>query len=259
MRPRQDLAAVSRSRRFADRLFTPLPDRYDRLAELLSFGQNGRWRAEMVGHVVSGDPALVLDVATGPGGVARQLAARSRCAVVGLDITAAMLEEAARANERAGLTSRLLLVRGTGEQLPFPDGAFDALTFTYLLRYVPDPRAVLAELARVVRPGGAVASLEFAVPPRALWRSAWWAYTRGVLPLAGGLTGGREWFEVGRFLGPSISQHYRRHSLEWTVRAWEEAGLESVGYRRMSLGGGLVMWGSKAGLPAGGGTPGHDG
>lgn len=236
---------LGRSRQFAQSLFNPLPSRYDLLAELLSFGQNGRWRREMVDHVISDSPGLVLDVATGPAGVARQIARRSRAKVIGLDITAAMLTEARRNLGRSGLSDRVSLVRATGESLPFPEQSFDALSFTYLLRYVPDPVSVLSELVRVVRPGGVVASLEFAVPPAPPWRAAWWLYTRGVLPLAGLLTGGRDWYEVGRFLGPSISNHYKHYPLDWTVTALEEAGLEDVGYRQMSLGGGVVMWGRR--------------
>jgi demethylmenaquinone methyltransferase/2-methoxy-6-polyprenyl-1,4-benzoquinol methylase len=129
--------------------------------------------------------------------------------------------------------------------LPFADGSFDALTFTYLLRYVEDPTATIAELARVVRPGGHIASLEFAVPDRRFWRYWWWGYTRLVLPLAGGLLGGRAWFDVGRFLGPSITNHYRRFPVAAHVDAWRSAGIVEVGVRRMSLGGGLVMWGRR--------------
>lgn len=145
----------------------------------------------------------------------------------------------------AGREDRIQLALGQGEHLPFPDAAFDALTFTYLLRYVTDPAATITELARVVRPGGAVASLEFAVPNRAFWRLSWWFYTRAVLPVAGAILGGRPWFEVGRFLGPNITGHYRRFSLGATVDAWEAAGLTGVELRRMSLGGGVVMWARK--------------
>jgi demethylmenaquinone methyltransferase/2-methoxy-6-polyprenyl-1,4-benzoquinol methylase len=115
-----------------------------------------------------------------------------------------------------------------------------------LLRYVAEPESTLAELARVVRPGGTVASLEFAVPPNRFWWAAWWLYTRAVLPVAGAVLGGRAWLDVGRFLGPSISDHYRRYPVDWTVAAWQRAGITDVGVRRMSLGGGLVMWGRRA-------------
>jgi len=232
---------------FAQDLFSPLPARYDRLAELLSMGQNGRWRREMVDHIVGDDASLALDVASGTAGVAMQLAGRSRARVVGIDLTLDMLRQGQRNVALAHLDHRINLVNGRAEQLPFDDATFDALTFTYLLRYVDDPQATLAELARVVKPGGAVASLEFLVPPSRFWRFWWWLYTRLVLPAGGWLTGGREWFEVGRFLGPNISGHYRRYPVSWTVGAWERAGFKDVGVREMSLGGGLVMWGRREG------------
>jgi demethylmenaquinone methyltransferase/2-methoxy-6-polyprenyl-1,4-benzoquinol methylase len=236
----------SRQNRFAKSLFSGLPGRYDRLAELLSMGQNGRWRREMVDHVVSGPPRRILDVASGTAGVALQLARRSGAGVVGLDLTSAMLRQGAENVAAAGESKRIQLVLGRGEQLPFADATFDALTFTYLLRYVEDPAATLAELARVVKPGGPIASLEFLVPPNPVWHGLWIAYTRIVLPVAGYLTGGEEWWKVGRFLGPSISNHYRSYPVDWTERAWRQAGIDGVGVRRMSLGGGLVMWGRRS-------------
>ena len=246
-RVRLDGSASPRDGRFARRLFRDLPARYDRLAEWLSLGQNRRWRRAMVDHVADAHPRLVLDVATGTAGVAIQLAARTSARVVGVDLTEAMVRQGRRAVDDARCAGRVQLVVGGGERLPFADGTFDALTFTYLLRYVADPAATLRELARVVKPGGVVANLEFLVPERPFWHFWWWGYTRLVLPVAGALTGGRAWFDVGRFLGPSISAHYRRYPLDWTVRAWRAAGIGDVGVRAMSLGGGLVMWGSRSG------------
>ncbi len=231
--------------RFAQRLFTPLPERYDHLAELLSMGQNGRWRRAMIDRIVPASPGRVLDVASGTAGVALQIATRTSSDVVGVDLTPAMLARGRVNVDRAGLSRRVHLAVGRAEQLPFPDRIFDALTFTYLLRYVEDPAATLRELARVVKPGGVMASLEFYLPPNPFWRLMWWCYTRLVLPVGGFITGGREWFRVGRFLGPNISGHYRRYPLSWTEDAWREAGFENVGARVMSLGGGLVMWGTR--------------
>ena len=232
--------------RFAQQLFTPLPQRYDRLAEVLSMGQNGRWRRAMIDHIAPAIPGVVLDVASGTAGVALQLAERTDADVVGVDLTLQMLAQGARNVAAAGRDSRIQLVAGRAEQLPFPDRTFDALTFTYLLRYVDDPAATLRELARVVKPGAMVASLEFFLPPNRFWRVMWWLYTRLVLPIGGLITGGREWFRVGRFLGPNISGHYRRYPLSWTEQAWRQAGFENVGVRVMSLGGGLVMWGTRS-------------
>jgi demethylmenaquinone methyltransferase/2-methoxy-6-polyprenyl-1,4-benzoquinol methylase len=240
--------AESRSRpnEFARALFHGLPSRYDRLAEVLSMGQNGRWRRAMMDAISGSSPSSVLDVATGPAGVAIQLADRSDAHVTGIDLTPEMLLNAAANIEARGYTNRIALVNGRAEDLPFEDATFDALTFTYLLRYVSDPEATLRELARVVKPGGSIASLEFHVPPNRFWRWMWFLYTRTILPAAGWLTGGRDWATVGRFLGPSITEHYRHYPLDWHVSAWRTAGIEDVRVRLMSLGGGLVMSGRRS-------------
>jgi demethylmenaquinone methyltransferase/2-methoxy-6-polyprenyl-1,4-benzoquinol methylase len=232
--------------RFARELFGGLPRRYDLLAEILSFGQNARWRRAMVDQIVPSSPTRVLDVAAGTAGVSIQLAQRSGAEVTGIDLTEAMLRTGQQRIADARDGDRVDLVAGRAEQLPFRDGTFDGLTFTYLLRYVEDPAATLRELARVVAPGAPVASLEFLVPRNPWWHFWWWGYTRLVLPVAAGLAG-RDWFEVGRFLGPSITEHYRRHPVDWTVAAWRDAGITDVTVREMSLGGGLVMWGTKSG------------
>ncbi len=201
----------------------------------------------MVDRIVVGSPRRVLDVASGTAGVALQLADRTSAHVVGVDLTLGMLRIGQRSVSRAHQTRRVQLVSGRAEELPFPDASFDALSFTYLFRYVDDPQATLQELARVVRPGGVMASLEFMVPPSAFWRAWWWGYTRLVLPVGGLVTGGPQWYRVGRFLGPSISRLYREYPVVWTVDAWQKAGFEEVGTRVMSLGGGLVMWGRRCG------------
>jgi demethylmenaquinone methyltransferase/2-methoxy-6-polyprenyl-1,4-benzoquinol methylase len=243
-------AAVRRSRdepnAFARDLFDGLPARYDVLEELLSLGQNRRWRTAMVAPVADARPGTVLDVATGTAGVALMLARRTDATVTGVDLTEQMLRRGRARVAEAGQGTRVRLAVARAEQLPFADATFDALTFTYLLRYVADPAATVRELARVVRPGGVVASLEFGVPPAPVWLPAWRLYTRVVLPSAGFVTGGREWARVGRFLGPSIEEHYRRYPVARQVAIWRDAGIEDVRARSMSLGGGLVMCGRRA-------------
>ena len=219
-------------------LFAPLGPTYDRYAALLSLGQDPRWRRFLV-SLVDVDPGdTVLDVATGTGAVARELIRRKRCTVVGLDQSPEMLAEARR---RLGREVRL--VEATAEALPFADGSFDALTFTYLLRYVGDPAATLRELARVVRPGGTIASLEFAVP-RGPWRPLWELYVRALLPLAGRLIS-PGWACVGGFLGGNIRDFYGRWPEERLLTAWSRAGIADVRTRRLSLGGGVVTWGRR--------------
>jgi demethylmenaquinone methyltransferase / 2-methoxy-6-polyprenyl-1,4-benzoquinol methylase len=220
-------------------LFAPLGPTYDRYSALLSFGQDGRWRRFLVSRVNVGPGDTVLDVATGTGAVVRELFAQKRCTVVGLDQSPEMLTEA-----RRRLPADVRLIEGTAEALPFPDGCFDALTFTYLLRYVSDPPATLRELTRVVRPGGTIAGLEFALP-RGLCRPLWELYVRAGLPVAGRAIS-RGWGDVGGFLGPSIRGFYERWPEGRLLELWREAGVGDVASRRLSLGGGIVTWGTRA-------------
>lgn len=240
-------AAATEAKRGALALFAGLGRRYDLLSAALSLGQDPRWRRAMVAAVRAGPSERVLDVATGTALVARELVSRYGCSVVGLDQSGEMLAGARRAlARRPDLARRIELKEGEAERLPFGDGEFDHLTFTYLMRYVEDPQATLAELARVVKPGGRIASLEFGLPDPPLWRSLWWVYTRAGLPAAG-LLFGRDWYEVGRFLGPSIERLYREWPLERQRLAWERAGIVGVRQRRMSLGGGVITWGVRGG------------
>jgi demethylmenaquinone methyltransferase/2-methoxy-6-polyprenyl-1,4-benzoquinol methylase len=228
----------------AQRLFAPLGPTYDRYASLLSFGQDPRWRAFLVSRARVTPGARVLDVATGTAAVAIELARRAECSVVGIDQSPEMLAAGRERVDRAGFADRIELVEGSAEQLPFPDESFDALTFTYLLRYVDDPPATLRELARVVRPGGIVASLEFGVPS-GLARPLWELYVRTILPGVGRLLS-PGWHEVGRFLGGSIRGFYDRYPLGGQPALWRQAGFRDVQVRRLSLGGGVVIWGERA-------------
>ena len=222
----------------AKALFAPLGPTYERCAAVLSFGQDSRWRRVLVSRIEAGPESRVVDVATGTGLVARELTSRYGCAVVGVDQSAGMLAEARRRAD-----GRIELVEASADALPFADGEFDALTFTYLLRYVADPAATLRELARVVRPGGTIAGLEFAVP-RGVWRPLWELYVRCGLPAAGAVIG-NGWREVGSFLGGSIRGFYESWPESRLEEAWRAAGIDDVRSRRLSLGGGIVTWGRK--------------
>lgn len=227
----------------ARRLFAPIGETYDRYSRLLSFGQDPRWRRFLVSRVAARAGDTVLDVATGTGAVAIELARRTGCSVVGLDQSPEMLAAGRARVEAAGLADRVQLVEGRAEALPFDDATFAAVTFTYLLRYVDDPGGTLRELARVVRHGGTLASLEFGVP-RIPWRLPWELYVRVGLPVLGrALSPG--WHEVGRFLGPSIRSFYIRHPLADVLALWRAAGVDDVRCRRLTLGGAVVIWGTR--------------
>jgi demethylmenaquinone methyltransferase/2-methoxy-6-polyprenyl-1,4-benzoquinol methylase len=224
-------------------LFAPLGPRYDRLGAVLSFGQDPRWRRFLVAQTDARPTDTVLDVATGTAAVAIELVREKDCFVVGIDQSPEMLEVGRKRVTLAGATRQVRLQQADARSLPFDDDRFDALTFTYLLRYVEDPAATLKELARVVRPGGTIAGLEFGVPD-GIWRAPWERWVRVGLPTAGRLVG-HGWAEVGAFLGPSIREHYADWPLPRLLQAWREAGIEDVRARRLSLGGGIVTWGRK--------------
>jgi len=240
--------STSSRKRHALQLFTGLPGWYGPMGALLSFGQDPHWRRALVRGVAPGGER-VLDVAAGTGLVAAELIRQGAAHVTGLDQSEAMLDGArARVRRDPALRERVELVRGEAERLPFADGAFDVLTFTYLLRYVDDRADTMRELARVLSPGGRIGMLEFGVPSQPVLRSLWRVHTRVGLPLLGRLIS-RAWFEVGRFLGPNIEQF---HAAEPDLAAlWRAAGFTDIRVRNMSFGAGLVMWGVKASGPAG--------
>ncbi|MGN6169669.1 MAG: ubiquinone/menaquinone biosynthesis methyltransferase [Solirubrobacteraceae bacterium] len=235
----------SARKRHALELFADLPARYDQMGALLSFGQDPRWRRALVDAIAPQPGQCILDVATGTGLVANELARRGQCEVVGLDQSEEMLQGARkRLAADPQLAKRISLVRGEAERLPFGDEEFDALTFTYLLRYVDDREATMRELARVVKPGARIGMVEFGVPRNPAARSVWRLHARAGLPLVGRIVS-RRWYEVGRFLGPSIEQFDAAESD--LPGLWRRAGIGEVRARRMSFGAGLVMWGARDG------------
>jgi demethylmenaquinone methyltransferase / 2-methoxy-6-polyprenyl-1,4-benzoquinol methylase len=222
----------------AKQLFAPLGQTYDRVGAVLSFGQDPRWRRLLVSRLPR-DGGHVLDVATGTGLVAAALLDHG-FRVTGLDQSAEML---ARARTRFG--DGVELVEASADALPFPAEAFDHLTFTYLLRYVEDPGATMAELARVVRPGGSIAMLEFGLP-RGIWRRPWELWVDIGLPTAGRLLS-PGWHDVGRFLGPSIRSFHERCPEPRLLELWRAAEIGDLHVQHPSLGGGLLVWGRRNG------------
>jgi demethylmenaquinone methyltransferase/2-methoxy-6-polyprenyl-1,4-benzoquinol methylase len=239
------MEAASTRKQHARDLFSALPRHYDLVGALMSFGQDPRWRRALVDTVRPSDTDRVLDVATGTGLVSERLALRYGCTVIGIDQSPEMLGASrARLARNPRLSSRVSLVEGEAERLPFGDGEFDHLTFTYLLRYVDDPTATLRELARVVAPGGRIASLEFGVPTQRLLRALWVMHTRVGLPVVGRLFS-REWASTGAFLARSVPEFYARYPITQLVADWQAAGIDSVKVRRMSFGAGLIVSGTR--------------
>jgi len=236
--------AVPVRRTLAQDLFDGVAPSYDTWAQVLTFFQYLRWREFLVSRMALRPGNLVLDVCTGTAGVAMEIADHHDGRIVGLDVSHLMLEAGLRAVEKKNLDGRVQLIQGRAEHLPFPDETFDAVVFTYLLRYVQDPDATIRELSRVLKPDGELLSLEFDIP-EALWmRAIWELYKRVVMPVMT-ITVSRGWHRMGCFLGPSISGFCHRWPVERLAAIWRENGIPLVETSRLLHGVAVVMWGTK--------------
>ena len=166
-------ATPATKRAYVRRLFATIAPRYDLITGLLSYGQDQRWKRRLASSVNVPAGARVLDLACGTGDIAFLMAARG-ARVVGLDITPGMLDLARRRPEAA--RSRVAFVAGDMADLPFPDDAFEVVTTGYGLRNVPDLRTALAEIRRVLAPGGLMLSLDFNRPSNRPVRAVYLAY-----------------------------------------------------------------------------------
>jgi demethylmenaquinone methyltransferase / 2-methoxy-6-polyprenyl-1,4-benzoquinol methylase len=184
-------------------MFDKIAARYDTMNRVLSFGLDRGWRRRTVRALALGARPRVLDLATGTGDLAVDIARMHPDAtVIGLDPSRQMLAIAQHKLARRGLADRVTLVRGDAQHLPYRDGELDAATIAFGIRNVPDRALALREMARVVRRGGRVAVLELGEPHRGLLARAARFHTRHVVPRLGALlSGAREY----RYLQRSIA------------------------------------------------------
>lgn len=213
-------------------LFDRVAPRYDLFNSLLSAGSDRRWRRRAARLLELPPGGRVLDVATGTAALALAVAAAEPTAeVTGCDINAAMLAVAERKVAGRGLGDRVHLLRAPGEELPFEDGTFDAVTIAFAIDDMPDRRRCAAEMTRVLRPGGRLVLLELAVPEQPLLRSAY----------LGGLT---VMSLLGRARGMDGYRHLREEIVTYrgadAIRALlADTGL--AGYARTPLTGGIAV------------------
>jgi demethylmenaquinone methyltransferase/2-methoxy-6-polyprenyl-1,4-benzoquinol methylase len=217
------------------RMFGGIAPRYDLLNRLLSFSRDRYWRREAVAEARLPSGGAALDVCTGTADMALELARQfpSAKTIIGIDFCLPMIRIAAEKVARKGLTGRIRLQAGSAEALPFGADTFDAVTIAFGIRNVVDRKCGLAELWRVLRPGGVGIILEFATPPGPLFGRLYRVYFSCGLPWLGGLISGDA--QAYRYLPTSVSAFPAPQELS---RMMEEVGFRDVHFRALT--GGIV-------------------
>ena len=208
-------------------MFDQVAAGYDRTNVVMTFGNDALWRAATTRAVAPRRGERILDLGAGTASSSASLAA-SGADVVAADFSPGMLAEGRR---RHGHLPNLSFVEADATDLPFADGEFDAVTMSYSLRNVHDPKKALAELFRVTKPGGRLVVNEFSTPPRPLFRRLYRFYNAHVLPKVARLAGTNA--EAYDYLNESI----RDWPDQATLAAWiREAGWTEVAHRNLSMG-----------------------
>jgi ubiquinone/menaquinone biosynthesis methyltransferase len=172
---RAALSSADAKAPYVRRLFHTIADRYDLITGLLSFGRDRRWKARLVALAGVRPGMRALDLAAGTGDIAFGLAANG-ARVTALDITHRMLQIASAKHAASATRESVTFVTGDMMALPFPDGAFDLVTTGYGIRNVPVIEPAIAEIGRVLRPGGLLLSLDFDRPAHAFVRAVYLGY-----------------------------------------------------------------------------------
>ncbi|MFN2384922.1 MAG: bifunctional demethylmenaquinone methyltransferase/2-methoxy-6-polyprenyl-1,4-benzoquinol methylase UbiE [Thermoanaerobaculia bacterium] len=212
-------------------MFSRLAGRYDVVNDVMSFGMHRRWKRQAVALALAGGkPERVLDLCCGTGDMAFYAEKRDpRPQIVGVDFTLPMLAVARRRGRASG--SRARLVQGDALWLPFPDGTFDAVTVGYGLRNIADPAAAIAEMRRVMAPGGRVVILDFGKPENPVAAALYAGFLRTMMPAVGWLFHGDP--ETYLYIPASLEKFAAQRGVERMMR---ESGLVRVGYENRLLG-----------------------
>ena len=226
--------------RYVRQMFGRIAGRYDRMNGLMTWGRHHAWRrlAARLADPTPGRPAL--DLCCGTGDQALELARLRRGPVLGIDFSRPMLELARRKARRAGLAGGVSFQEADALRLPFGDDTFSCAATAFSLRNVAEIPAFLAEMRRVVAPGGHIVTLELLGPPRGPLAPLGRLYLRRVVPALGALVAGDG--DAYAYLPASIGFV---PSAEALTRLMEEAGLQRVSYRSLALGGVAIHVGER--------------
>ena len=167
------------------KMFDTISNEYDGLNRVISFGIDVKWRKKVVDIVTKHQPSNILDIATGTGDLAINLAKTNASEIVGLDISEGMLEVGRKKIAQKKLDSKIKMKLGDSENLPFDDNTFDAITVAFGIRNFESLERGLAEIHRVLKPNGMFVILETSVPTNPLYKAGYSFYTKYILPTIG--------------------------------------------------------------------------
>ena len=229
--------------RYVRSLFSKVPLEYDILLGLLSFAQDRRWRAYVVSQAKSMAQNYVLDVATGTGLLAADLARtmQGRASVVGVDLTLSMLKTAKQRLRDRGLSAGVDWVLARAESLPFRNDSFGTSSISLALRNVSDASMTFREMSRTTGPGGTVISLDFTRPTNRAFRVFYYDYLLGLFPLFGRIVS-EAWGDTLSYLGRSI---LRARTGEEIAQLMSNEGLRNARSVPMTAGIVCVVYGKK--------------
>ena len=166
-------------------MFDTISGDYDGLNRVISFGIDIKWRKKVVKMVAQNNPKTILDIATGTGDLAINLVETNANEIVGLDISSGMLDIGKEKIKKKGLESKIEMVLGDSENMPFDDNTFDAITVAFGVRNFENLEIGLKEILRVLKPNGSFVILETSIPTKTPYKQGYKFYTKNILPLIG--------------------------------------------------------------------------
>ena len=227
--------------RYVASLFSRIAGRYDLINDLMTLGMHRRWKRRTAAIAVSGLSGPAIDVCSGTGDLALELARRPEVDhAVGLDLLHGMVSRAGTKVLARGLSSSVTLMTGDASSLPFADGSFACETAGFSLRNMSDVDKAISEMVRVVRPGGRVAILELSPMTQGVRSTLFRPVFHGIIPLIGKLVAGDR--SAYSYLPRSVDHFLDAEQLAETLSG---LGLDNVGYRRLGFGTVAVHWGEK--------------
>jgi len=221
-------------------MFNDIAFRYDFLNHFLSAGIDKRWRTKVRKHLAAFHPKEILDVATGTGDLAIELAKLHPEKITGIDIATGMLDIGKEKISKKNLEKTITLLEGDSENLQFGDKSFDAVTVAFGVRNFENLERGLSEMTRVLKPGGHVVVLEFSKPKRFPFRQVYNAYFRYILPSVGKMISKNE--EAYSYLPESVQTFPEDKAF---LNKLEKAGLKKTGQLRLTFGIATMYYGIK--------------